>query len=798
MHVLNRTARGGLDPRPGLSSLLVYFCAGLVAFTLFDGLGVTELQAADLPQAISSSSIVQVDPLFAESDDAPGGIVELFLEYQRAIWIIAGLVMVITLMLIYMARHRRIERRLLESEGRWKLLFKNLPGCSFIVNEQREIEDVNDALCDMTGFSREELIGKSCEMVCTSPMEKCLPSSCGLRRITQSEGFIKARDGRVVPVLKSVQRMPLEGRTVILENLQDMTRHKKMENSLHRSEESERIFRKRLTSLHEMNMILTHADSRDDLCRQAVELGRDRLEFKRIEIWFTSERPAEIVGSYGIDENGRLRDDRRNRRAIGEKHFMRKALDTNRPGLFFETDDTCGSPSRKIGEEPRAASTLWDGRNIIGFILADTRHASKGTCEVQQKILNIFAFTLGHMCARLAMGEERSNFEAQLQQSAKMEAVGRLAGGVAHDFNNQLTVITGYCDLLMRDIEPGSLVHESIEQIDKSARQATILTGELLNLSRKETIKPDVVDPKRMICGMEKSLSMLGEDIKLEINTAASIGNVKVDANRFQQVIMNLAINARDAMPDGGRLLIEAKNCVVQPQSPTIVGLKPGPYVRITVTDSGVGMDKGTREKVFEPFFTTKDKGKGTGLGLSQVYGFVQQSGGGIEIESQLGRGTTFKIYLPHIEEPVTDMAGTYAKTPAKKGNETVLVVEDDPAVRRLVVRVLREYGYNVLETGHPEDALRMVRQAEKPIDLLISDVVMPGLSGPKMAEELDAIQPGMKVLYVSGYTEETVIKHGVQDLSISFLHKPFSPEELYEAIQQVLAADNKDPIVVL
>jgi len=643
---------------------------------------------------------------------------DFYLQHQRSIWLIGGLVLIIASLTINTLRHRRSMRLLRESKGRWERLFRAGPSGCFIVNKRRRIVDVNDSLCRMTGYRRAELLSQPCRLLCATPSDQCLASVQDQPCQAQGESVITRKDGVDIPVLRNIQQISLAGDDVILVGLQDLSHRKKLEHTLLQSEETERGFREKLTVLHEVNLALTHAEHRDDLCKLAVELAREKLGFERIGVWFVSDQPGEITGSYGIDEQGQLRDERSLRQAIRPDSPMGLALAENKPGTFCQASQA---------NEASAASTLWDGGQIIGFLIAQRLPGGREISQVQQKVLNLLALSLGHMCTRLAMGQEQMQLEAQLRQAAKMEAVGRLAGGIAHDFNNQLTVISGYCDLILRGLPRGDQNRESIEQIEKSARQASSLTGELLNFSRKEIIQPDVIDPAKAIWGMEKPLAMLGEDIRLEIRADDGLGNIRVDANRFQQAIMNLAINA------------------------------------------------------------TKDKGKGTGLGLSLVYGFVQQSDGQIDIQSTPGAGTTFHIYLPRVAQPVSNEALDQDESPVESSNETVLVVEDDAAVRRLVVRVLRDYGYAVLETGHPEDALRMVRQLDKPIDLLISDVVMPGLSGPKLAEALNNIQPELKVLYISGYTEETVLKHGVDDSLAPFLHKPFSPEELCRAITSVL-----------
>ncbi|MDD4061972.1 MAG: ATP-binding protein, partial [Kiritimatiellae bacterium] len=383
---------------------------------------------------------------------------------------------------------------------------------------------------------------------------------------------------------------------------------------------------------------------------------------------------------------------------------------------------------------------------------------------------------------------KESQLEAQLRQAAKMEAIGRLAGGIAHDFNNQLTVVRGYCDLLLRDLQPGDPTRECIEQMDHATKQATTLTSELLSFSRKQILKPQVVNPNQIIEDIRKSLGLVGEDIRLDLSLQQDIGNIRVDPSRLEQAVMNLAINARDAMPSGGDLAIRTANIdnAEDILSLRAMGLQ-GPMVMIEVEDTGLGMDAETSEQVFEPFFTTKKKGKGTGLGLSMVYGFVQQSDGYIQVDSRPGRGTSFRMYLPRVSEALDVEAPLEKTTPAEGGSETILVVEDDNTVRQLVVRVLREHGYKVIETGVPEDAPRLIEQSDTHIDLLVSDVVMPGTSGPMLARMLRQRLKFLRVLFISGYTDEKTLRREIHFAKVNFLQKPFAPEDLCRAVKQAL-----------
>jgi PAS domain S-box-containing protein len=385
---------------------------------------------------------------------------------------------------------------------------------------------------------------------------------------------------------------------------------------------------------------------------------------------------------------------------------------------------------------------------------------------------------------------ERRQLEEQLRQSQKMEAVGRLAGGVAHDFNNLLTAISGYSELMLRRLRQGDPLRHNAEEINKAGNRAASLTSQLLAFSRKQVLQPKVLDLNTVVADMDKMLRrLIGENIELVTALDQELWSIKADPGQIQQVILNLAVNARDAMPEVGRLTIETANIELDEENARWhAGGKPGRYVMLAVNDTGVGMDAQTREHVFEPFFTTKEVGKGTGLGLSTVYGIVKQSGGYIWVYSEPEKGTTFKIYLPRIEEEADTLWREGVAEELPQGKETVLLVEDEPLVRRLAARVLREQGYTVLEASNGEDALRVASDhGRREIHLLLTDVVMPRMSGREVAENLEGVRPRMRVLYTSGYTEDSIVRHGVMDDGVAFLQKPFKPDELARKVREVL-----------
>ena len=384
---------------------------------------------------------------------------------------------------------------------------------------------------------------------------------------------------------------------------------------------------------------------------------------------------------------------------------------------------------------------------------------------------------------------ERKQLEQQFQQAQKMEAVGRLAGGVAHDFNNLLTAILGSADLVLDDLKPNAPEREEIQEIRRAALRAADLTRQLLAFSRQQVISPTVLNPNEVVANMDKLLRrLLGEDVDLRTVLTREPGSIKADPSQLEQVIVNLAVNARDAMPAGGKLTIETQNVELdQEYARDHVSAQPGSYVMLAVSDTGSGMDAATQARIFEPFFTTKEKGKGTGLGLATVYGIVKQSGGWIWVYSEPGHGTTFKIYLPRVTEAAAPAAPSPAPSVSVRGTETVLLVEDEEMIRNLVQKVLKANGYTVLVAASGRDAERVAEQHDGPIHLLVTDVVMPGMNGREVAQRLAGARAGIQVLYLSGYTDDAIVHHGVLEPGVAFLQKPFTPAMLGRKVREVL-----------
>jgi len=387
--------------------------------------------------------------------------------------------------------------------------------------------------------------------------------------------------------------------------------------------------------------------------------------------------------------------------------------------------------------------------------------------------------------------DDRRTLQDQLRQTQKMEAVGHLAGGVAHDFNNLLSIILSYASFALESLKAGDPLRDDIEQIRAAGRRAADLTAQLLAFSRQQVLQPRVIDLNDIIAGMSSMLGrLLGEHIELTALTAPGLGHVVADPGQVEQIVMNLAVNARDAMPRGGKLTIET--CNVELGADYVgshAGRVPGNYVMLAISDTGTGMDAATRARIFEPFFTTKEQGKGTGLGLATTFGIVKQSGGYVEVYSELGHGSAFKVYFPRTNQVVS--AATALRPPAElRGSETILLVEDDSHVRAVACAILRRNGYQVVDASNGGEAFLISKAYAGEIDLLLTDVVMPRMSGRILAEQLALERPGMKVLFSSGYTDDTIVHHGVLNEGIAFLQKPFTPDALLQKVREVIEGE--------
>ena len=457
--------------------------------------------------------------------------------------------------------------------------------------------------------------------------------------------------------------------------------------------------------------------------------------------------------------------------------------------------------ARETDHEIEYRALAADGREVwlrdIVHVLRDARGRA-----VQLRGLTV------DLTERKRAEEALRQAEGQLRQAQKMDAVGKLAGGIAHDFNNLLMVIRGDSDLILRRLPGGHPLRANAEGIREAADQAASLTRQLLAFSRKQVLAPAVLDINQVVAGLYKMLDrLIGETIDLVTVTAQDLGRVKADPGQLEQMLLNLCVNARDAMPDGGRLVIETVNAELDEAEADRRGVRAGAYVMLGVSDSGIGMDAEMQSHLFEPFFTTKDQGKGTGLGLSTVYGIVNQSGGHIRVDSEPGKGTTFRVFLPRVDEaaappdaqPATPLRAAAAReadeAPHPARRETILLVEDAQRVRAVVREILDMHGYEVLEARDGAEALRISASHPGPVHLMVTDVVMPEMSGRELAQRLDALRPDMKVLYMSGYTDDAIVRHGVLGSGMAFLAKPFTPDALGAKVRELLDAPSRHPV---
>ena len=445
-----------------------------------------------------------------------------------------------------------------------------------------------------------------------------------------------------------------------------------------------------------------------------------------------------------------------------------------------------------------AIKTGQEGRRVAEGLLSDITDRKRQEEELRQYREHlqeeVARRTTDLTQANLKLREEiteRQKLEEQLRQAQKMEAIGNLSGGIAHDFNNLLTVIKGYGRLVLEGVQHDPQLRRRVEHIDQAAERATALTSQLLAFSRRQVLQPKVLNLNSLVLGMDKMLQrLIGEDIELASIPAQDLANVKADPGQIEQVLMNLVLNARDAMPQGGKITVETATVDLgEEYAREQVGVRPGRYVMLAVSDTGIGMDTDTLAHMFEPFFTTKEQGRGTGLGLSTVYGIVKQSEGHIAVYSELGRGTTFKVYLPSVPQEIEELPAVDASLKAYRGSEVILLVEDDRQVRELAEHILVAQGYKVLKAESPTTALTICDGYQGAIDLLLTDVVMPELNGRELARRVTLRRPGTRVLYTSGYTTNAIAHQGVLEPGTFFLQKPFTPSSLARKVHEALAA---------
>jgi two-component system, cell cycle sensor histidine kinase and response regulator CckA len=653
-----------------------------------------------------------------------------------------GKVSMLSILAVDITDRKLAKRSLEESEERFRILFDYAPDAYILADAQGEIIDCNKATEKLAGYDREELIGNNFA---------CLPWLDFRQQVKLADLLTQAARGEVLgpvdftltrkdggEVIAEGMNLPLsiQGQNLVLTIVRDITARQQAETELR---ESEQRFRLMAETIQDVFWLATLDIGKIVYVSPAYELvwGRTYGELY--------QSPLSFMETIHPEDRKRVRAEILEGRKQGTPWSHEYRIIRPDGGVRWIRDR--GFPVR-------------DDR---GRLLMFTGVASDIT--------------------------ERKALEEQLLQAQKMEAVGRLAGGVAHDFNNLLMAIMGYGELMKGKVLAGDPLHGYLQDILKATDRAVALTQQLLTFSRRQILKPQLVDLNRVVLDLKKMLErLIGEDLDLEIVTAPELGPVKVDPGQLSQIIMNLVVNARDAMPRGGRLSIETVNIDIKASRHTGFGpAPPGPYVRLTVRDTGVGMDEATRAHIFEPFFTTKEPGRGTGLGLSIVYGIVKQSGGYIDVKSAPGEGSSFMIYLPRLKGVMEPPREEIPVGKGFQGEGTILLVEDEDVLRTLLGKFLRLHGYTVLEAHHGGEALLICERHQGPLHLMVTDVVMPHMGGRELADRVTPLFPDMKVLYMSGYTEDAMVHCGVADLKVPFLQKPFKPIELARKIRAIL-----------
>ena len=620
----------------------------------------------------------------------------------------------------------------------------------WVVDENGHFIDVNDAYCELIGYSRDELLGMSISDLESAESPQETAQHIARVRAEGRDRFLtrhRRKDGVILDVEVSTHYVP-HGGGIFIVFVRDVSEGLEKERALR--------------------------SSRDGLQREVFE--------REAEASLLRTAVEHLPGSVLVTDKG------------GRIEYVNPAF-TRITGYLPE--EALGKTPRLLKSGVQDAATykaLWgtilSGREWFGELV---NRRKDGTQYVQELLVAPIRDRHGHPTHFVGIGHdvtERRDLERQMRAAQRMEAVGRLAGGIAHDFNNLLTVIQGYARFLHDDFREGDPAREDTDAILNAAERAARLTGQLLAFSRKQIQELRVVDLNETVAELDKLLRrLIGEDIDLVTKLSPDLGRAKVDVTQIEQVLMNLVVNARDAMSGGGKLTIETANAQLEETygAAKNVEVPPGQYVMLAVTDTGTGMDKETQSQIFEPFFTTKEKGKGTGLGLSTVYGIVKQSGGYIWVYSELGQGTTFKMYLPRVGEEVKLAASLHRAVGELRGKETILLVEDDEPVRKVAARILRRHGYRVLQAGNGGDALLLCERHEGPIHLMLTDVVMPQMSGRELAKRLAAVRPDMRVIFSSGYTDNAVAHRGVFDEGTVFVQKPFSPNALLRKVRETL-----------
>jgi two-component system, cell cycle sensor histidine kinase and response regulator CckA len=655
-------------------------------------------------------------------------------------------------MLLRTARGQRVAGRRPRTEGDPRAWMETASDAILVLDRQGRFLDANARASEMLGYAAAELVRMDMhDLISPEDLERAplQVEELTAGRAVRLERRFRRKDGSFFPVETSATALR-DGR--ILAIVHDVTERKATEEALRRSEERFRAF--------------VEQSSEGIWCVELPEPLDTRLP---------EEQQADSILAHGF---------------ISECNLVMARMSG-----FASVEELRGKPlSTLLAPQDRRNREYLLAFVLAGYRLSDAESEERDRLGRAKVFLNNLVGVVENGRLMRAWGTqrdvtERRRLEDHLRQAQRMEAMGRLAGGVAHDFNNLLTAILGYADIARKRLEPQSTLRAPLEEISKAADRSAQLTRQLLAFSRKQLVEPRVVDLNEVVADVEAMLlRLIGAGIELVTRLDPNAGRVRMDRGQLEQVIVNLAVNARDAMPGGGRLLIETSTADVSAADHAApVGAEAGRYVRLSVTDSGCGIAPAVQEAMFEPFFTTKEEGKGTGLGLATVYGIVRQSGGHIAVESAPGRGARFDIYFPRVDRPADAVdAGSVLAQPLG-GGETIVLVENEDVVRELVQRVLGSSGYTVLRARSAEDALDLLKAHQGPVDLLVTDMALPGVSGMQLAERAAAARPRLKVLFVSGYPDDGAAHLPLERPAAPFLQKPFTPDLLLRKVREVL-----------
>jgi PAS domain S-box-containing protein len=639
---------------------------------------------------------------------------------------------------------RRREAAILENESQLLKMFGECPVAVLIHRwSDKTFINVNEEFTQLTGWPRDEVLGRTTIDLNLIDENDALSLRNELekgRSLSDKEVIIRTRNGQIRYVIMGTVLVDMHNGPHAITTFVDITARKKADEELRRSEQQlagviNSAMDGIITIDSDQNIVLFNSAAEKMFgCAADKALGTPIDRF--------------IPTRFRLAHRGHIKD-------FGKTNVTRRSMSL--PGTIFglRNDD------EEFPIEASISQLETDGQKFYTVILRDIT--------------------------------ERKQLEDQFRQSQKLEAIGHLAGGIAHDFNNLLTAINGYGDLALRKLKEGDPVRDNIREVRIAGDRAAGLTRQLLAFSRKQVLQPVVYNINNVIEGLEKMFRrIIPENVIFRIILEPELGNIKTDPGQMEQVLMNLAVNARDAMPHGGTLTIETQNVFLDEDYVSQhIEIIPGPFIRVTITDTGDGMDEQTRLRIFEPFFTTKEIGKGTGLGLSTVYGIVKQSGGDIMVYSELEHGTTFKIYLPRVNENIEPHVRGGKESVNNSGTETILLVEDEELVRNLASDVLISCGYKVMVAADGEKALKMSAAYSETIHILITDMIMPRMGGSELRKDIIKQRPDIKVLFMSGYTDDSVVHSGIVEADIAFIEKPFTPDSLARKIREVLDAPN-------